>query len=294
MPLLIRQDDLLLRIVKDLNDIRASLRRVVGNIPLFDISNENTPDEIQVDQDNYVPGNFDILRLSANAPHIITGFRGGTKGRFLRIFNVGIYELTLAHQSLTSDFGNRINSPTGFDIVINPGGEQVLYYDFTNSQWICSYSSNADRISCQLQLSVPFSVPDVSGTVDFIPWDVVMKDTGAFFDPANPTYVTIPATGWYHFSTQVEWDIAVGYAASHYMKTEIRDTLDYTLASDMRGEINFGGADVSLNRTVYCLKGRRIGVHVAQFSGAAKDILVALGVGGALDEVRTEFNVVQM
>lgn len=290
MPLPIRQDDLLLRIIKDLNDIRSSLRRVVGNIPLFDISNENTPDEIQVDQDNYVPGNFDILRLSANAPHTITGFRGGTKGRFLRLFNVGLHEITLAHLSLSSDLGNRINSPTGFDIVISPNGELVLYYDFTNSQWITSYASNANRVSCKLHLSNFFTVANADFAFPPIPWDLVDVDTGGFHDPANPTYITFPQTGFYEINVLIMWDFCAAWNTGSYSQIFLRDDTGVVVASDRRTFPNGGALDICLTRTIYRTKGSKMYVRVWQSTGAALDILYL----GDANAVMTEFNVTSL
>lgn len=136
MPLLVRQDDLLMRVIKDLNDIRSSLRRVVANIPLYDISNENTPAQITSDQNNYVPGNFDVLRLSTDAPRTITGLRGGVKGRFIQLFNIGTYPITLSHRSGLSLASNQFSFATGIDNVIMPGSSIKVYYDITKSLWV--------------------------------------------------------------------------------------------------------------------------------------------------------------
>lgn len=98
----IRDKRLLLRLLKDINDIRSALRRVTVNLPLYDINNENTPDQITADQNNYVIGNYDALRLSSDAARTITGLNRGVKGRSLRIFNIGSFAITLAHQDANS------------------------------------------------------------------------------------------------------------------------------------------------------------------------------------------------
>lgn len=131
----IRRDALLLRILKDLQDVRSALRRVTVNLPLFDIANENTPVQLTAKQDNYVIGNYDILRLSSSQPVIITGFRGGLKGRRLQLFNVGNYNIVLAHQSFDSDPENRFKfkNSTAF---LAPGDTIQVYYDQTQERWI--------------------------------------------------------------------------------------------------------------------------------------------------------------
>jgi len=70
----IRSDDTLLRLIRDLNEVRSILRQVVATLPLFDIDNENTPDQLTAAQyDDYVPGNYDVLRLSSSQNVRITG-----------------------------------------------------------------------------------------------------------------------------------------------------------------------------------------------------------------------------
>ena len=85
MPAL-KHDDVLLRLIKDVNDVRSALRRVVATLPLYDIDNENSPAQITANQNNYIPGNYDVLRLTSSAAYTITGITTGVKGRKLRIF----------------------------------------------------------------------------------------------------------------------------------------------------------------------------------------------------------------
>lgn len=129
-------NDPLLRILKDINDVRSALRRTTANLPLFDIDNENSPVQITADQNNYVPGNYDVLRLSSDALRSITGIRAGMKGRKLRIFNVGNFAITLVHQSGASLAANRFNFVNSSDFLIPPSGNVLLYYDWTTSRWI--------------------------------------------------------------------------------------------------------------------------------------------------------------
>lgn len=250
MPPLIRQDDLLVRLVKDVNDIRSALRRVVANIPLYDISNENTPDQIKGDTNNYVPGNFDVLRLNTNAPKTITGFTGGVKGRFLRIFNVGSYEITLSHLSASSAVANQVKSATGFDIILNAGGQIVLYYDITLAKWISAYASNADRISCQLRLSADYTLPD--GVFYYVVWGTAVKDTGSFWNAALPDRITIPETGWYNFNIQI------GMSNDGSMNDRwvyLVDQRDFVAADGRPGLNDPQPSYINLNRPQYRIKG---------------------------------------
>lgn len=290
MPLLVRQDDLLMRLVKDVNDIRSLLKRTVANLPLYDISNENTPAQLLANQNDYVPGNFDVLRLASDQARTITGFRGGVKGRFLRLFNVGLYEITISHRSGSSALGNRVRSATGFDIVLNSGGELVLYYDIATSEWISSYASNADRISCRLRRSTDHFLADSD------PWDIEWEtsvDTGSFFDIATPTIITIPETGWYSVDLQVCYE-SVSSTAGRF--TSIRDETNYLLAIDSRAGINDGVSTLFVHigrSSIYRTKGSTITVNVVHLSAAGLNIFATkngLWTGPAY----TEFNIAKL
>lgn len=290
MPLLIRQDDLILRLVKDVNDIRSLLRRTVANLPLFDISNENTPDQITSDQNDYVPGNFDVLRIYSDAPRVITGFRGGVKGRFLRLFNVGNYEITIAASSGLSSYGNRVVSPTGFDMIVNAGGELVLYYDINAQHWISSYSSNADRISVRLRRTADQFLADSAD------WDIEWQtavDTGNFWNAATPTVVTFPQTGWYSIDLQVIYE-AVSSAAGRF--TSIRDETNYLLAIDSRPGIADSVEDIFVHISrpaIYRTSGETIIVNVVHLSAAGLNIF-ATKAGLWTGPAYTELNVVKL
>lgn len=129
-------NELLLRVLKEQNDIRSAMRRVVGNLPLYDIDNENTPAILTSNQNNYVPGNYDVLRLASDAERSITGISAGVKGRKLRIFNVGDYGITLVHQSSSSLAANRFAFVNESNFIIPPDGNVLLYYDWTTTKWI--------------------------------------------------------------------------------------------------------------------------------------------------------------
>lgn len=283
----IRSDQAILRLIKDVNDIRSALRRVTVNLPLFDIANENTPALLDASQDNYVVGNYDILRLKSSALITISGLRGGIKGRSLRIFNVGDYEIFIAHQSTSSDAANRIISPTGFDMVLNAGGEIVLYYDKTIERWISTYNSNADRISCQLRLTGAKTIPGGAYTV--VTWDTALVDTGNFFDPSYPSLLTVPETGWYAFSIQIVWDVS----GTGLRELFLTDQNDYNPVADSRTGVTGAKTIISLSRPLYRNVGDTMFARVWHNAGVNLDILVNKSNVGA-NETYTEFNVVKL
>lgn len=259
----IRQDQTLLRLIRDVNEIRSVLRRVTVNLPLFDIANENTPAQITADQNNYVPGNYDILRLESDqAGRTITGFRGGIKGRSLRLFNVGNHELFIAHQSGSSDAENRIISPTGFDMVLNSGGEIALYYDITVDRWISTYNSNADRISADLRITGNKSVSNAS--YYYIAWDSAITDTGNFWDAGSPTLITFPETGWYTHGVVTLWEPN----GTNFRETIVSDPLGTAVRVwDSRTAVTAGQTVVTLRDFEYYEKGDQIRIGVWQNSG---------------------------
>lgn len=126
----------LLRLVKDVNEIKAALRQVTTNLPLYDIANENTPAAISTDQNNYVPGNYDIIRLSSTTTITITGLAGGVKGRSLKILNIGSNAITLANGSTSSLPANRFRFLSGIDFIVYPDSNIVLYYDISQQRWV--------------------------------------------------------------------------------------------------------------------------------------------------------------
>ena len=262
----------LLRLIKDVNDIRSALRRVTVNLPLFDIANENTPLQLLADQNNYVIGNYDVLRLTSDTPgRTITGLKGGIKGRFLHLFNFGDYEILFSHQDTSSNAENRIISPTGFNMILNPGGEIRLYYDVSKERWISSYNSNADRISAELQISAAQSISNAS--YEQISWNVVVKDTGHFYDPLNPTYITIPETGWYQTTLHIAWDINGTNFRECLLERNIVGLLG-NISFDSRKAVTGASTNIELARLVYLNEGETIYATVWQNSLAALNVNV--------------------
>lgn len=129
------QSAILSRIVRELNEIKSSLRRETTNLPLYDVANENTPDWLTADQDNYYIGNYDVLMILSLLQVNITGLSGGVKGRYLKIFNVGIYDITFLNDSASSLDVNRIFTESETSVSIGAKGWIDFYYDEAISKW---------------------------------------------------------------------------------------------------------------------------------------------------------------
>jgi len=135
-------NDLMMQLIKDINELRAEIKRLSVNQPIYDVANENTPAQLTTNQNNYDIGNYDILRMSSSVAVSITGFTGGVKGRLLRIFNVGSYAITLVYQSASSSAANRFRFANGTSAIIVPDSNVTLYYDSTLQRWVAG-----DRIT---------------------------------------------------------------------------------------------------------------------------------------------------
>lgn len=127
--------DLISEIVRRITDLERLSRAVVGKAPLFDIANENTPAQLTGDQNNYDPGDYDVLRISSTLGITFTGFSGGLKGRFLELVNVGSFSISLSRENASSDPANRIQASTA-TVVIAAQSHRRIYYDSTQQRWI--------------------------------------------------------------------------------------------------------------------------------------------------------------
>lgn len=95
----------------------------------------NSPAQITSNQNNYDVGPTAFARLSTDASRNITGLTNGTNGRFLIISNIGSFDLVLQHQNASSTAANRIITPDGADVTLNPDESVWLEYDSTTSRW---------------------------------------------------------------------------------------------------------------------------------------------------------------
>lgn len=109
--------------------------RSKGSSPLAPAS-ENTPNPLTADQNDYAPGNYDVLRLQSTVAVNITGISGGFQGRYLTLLNAGDNVITLALESASSLDINRIAYNAGAaTYTLNPGRRVQLYYDYAKGRW---------------------------------------------------------------------------------------------------------------------------------------------------------------
>ncbi len=190
-----KDNQILLRLIKDVAEIRAGLRQVTSNFPLYDIANENTPTTLAASQNNYAPGNFDVLRINALANVSITGISGGKKGRFLEIINASAFKITLPHESVSSAAANRFATVGSESIVLFPTARVRAYYDSTNSRWqIPDRPSWNGTYGVSLLLSNSVDIA-VDGPTK-LTFDTVTIDEWSMWDSVNQKIV-IPASGVY-------------------------------------------------------------------------------------------------
>lgn len=99
-----------------------------------------TPSSLSSSQNNYAPGVCDILRLSSSTAIDITGLAAATVDGAIRLIintnSSGGANITLKHESASSDAANRFRSVTTADVVLLPdGGSVTLTYSNAISRW---------------------------------------------------------------------------------------------------------------------------------------------------------------
>jgi len=207
----VKFDTTLMRLVKDVNEIKSALRRTVANLPLFDIANENTPASLSTDQNDYAPGNYDVLRINATANISITGFANGKKGRFLEIINVGTGRISYPDESASSIAINRISTPYDQTVVQLTNARIRFYYDSTNERWTISDPPNIQgefgRFAIVSHSSTTVQTVAAFTEVD-LELDTVVSDDWGYWDATNK-YFVIPSgeSGLYSLSVSFYWSV---------------------------------------------------------------------------------------
>jgi len=96
-----------------------------------------TPPQLTADVNDYAPASFaaaTIVRVSADAPRVITGLAGGADGRIVWLSNIGGYAITLANAFAGSSAANRFDLG-GANYELAAGNGLGLWYDATASRW---------------------------------------------------------------------------------------------------------------------------------------------------------------
>jgi len=86
------------------------------------------PSSLSTDQDDYDVGDGTFYAIVAFPAVNITGFAGGVEGRVIELLNVGRENITLKHADSSSLAVNRIESPTGADVVLGEAQTARLRY----------------------------------------------------------------------------------------------------------------------------------------------------------------------
>jgi hypothetical protein len=95
-----------------------------------------TPAQITADQNDYNPTGLataNVLRISSDAARSITGIAAQGTGRFLFLFNVGAFAITLTAEDAASAAANRFSVPAA--PIISANGSRAIWYDITSSRW---------------------------------------------------------------------------------------------------------------------------------------------------------------
>ena len=103
---------------------------------------ELTPSQITANQNNYTPTDLNaagIVRVSSDAARDITGIFAGVAdrraGRFLKLYNVGAFTITLKDESASSLAANRFSCSGSADFSLVEAGSANLWYDNTSTRW---------------------------------------------------------------------------------------------------------------------------------------------------------------
>lgn len=102
---------------------------------MYDIGNEASPTQLTTSQNNYDPGDYDVLRVSSDASRTITGISGGVTGRRILWVNTGSNDIVFAHQSGSSSADNRIIIYDGASYTLAADEMITTYYDSGSSRW---------------------------------------------------------------------------------------------------------------------------------------------------------------
>jgi hypothetical protein len=123
-------EEIIRRLIKDMEALKAEQRRLASLNPLFYVGNHNsTPITLSVDQNNYDPGNYDHITINTNAAINISGISGGVVGRELLITtHGGSGSVAYLHNSSSSSILNRIFNIGGATVTKTARMTMVLRY----------------------------------------------------------------------------------------------------------------------------------------------------------------------
>jgi hypothetical protein len=137
-------DEIIRQMMKEINALKEEQNRLAAQTHLFTILNVNTPAQITANQNDYDPGDYDLLRLSTDASRNITGISGGVTGRALYLVNSGSFNIVLVHASALSQSANRFSNPGGVNHTMTPtatGTRSRALLIYTGTGWALMFES---------------------------------------------------------------------------------------------------------------------------------------------------------
>lgn len=121
------------------------------------------PPTLVADQNDYAPAGLPaaaVLKLSADAPHSLTGLAGGIEGRIVVLINSGGSPITLRDAHAASGAANRF--ALGSDLVLAGKQATVLRYDGTAQRWFAIAGGRGSAVALgapQGRLTLQSGVP---------------------------------------------------------------------------------------------------------------------------------------
>ena len=173
-----------------------------------------SPSAISGTTNDYDPpgfGNTDKLNVvMTGGNQTITGFAAPVSGETPRklILNKDITDtLTITHDDVGSSSANRVFTPDGESLVLQPGRSAILDYDFGSSVWrvIAVADSNGTPGTITLKHSGTPNI-NASATNNFIPWDtqeIYDSDAYTHSTVTNNDNITVTEAGRYLLAVQV-------------------------------------------------------------------------------------------
>lgn len=128
-------DSVVGQLVREVGDLGRRIERLMSSRSLYTVLNERTPAQITANQNDYAPGDYDVLRMSSDAARNLTGLSGGKMGRLLRIINIGSFNIVIVHESSLSVAANRIVVASVANLTLATTDSATLYYDSTTMRW---------------------------------------------------------------------------------------------------------------------------------------------------------------
>lgn len=126
--------------VKEIETLKRRVDLLATQKELFPIRNTGTV-TFGASQNDYDLGQVGILRVLTSSSVNLTGLANGYGGRILIILKVGANNLTIVHNSGSSQAANRIFNPSAADITLSVVGAAILNYSSEDGVWITLASS---------------------------------------------------------------------------------------------------------------------------------------------------------